>query len=349
MQYRKLGRTGIDVSVIGLGTMTWGEQNTEAEAHAQLDAAVAQGVNFVDTAEMYPVPAKAETQGRTESYLGSWLAQGGNRKKVLVATKAAGPARTGNPAKHLRNGATKHDAQNLTQALDASLKRLRSEYVDLYQLHWPDRSTNYFGQLSYPWVEREETVPIEETLGVLAGFVKAGKVRAVGLSNETPWGVSQFLRAAERTDLPRVVSIQNPYSLLNRSFEIALSEFSHREQVGLLAYSPLAFGVLSGKYLQGPKPDGSRLALFERFNRYSKEQATAATREYVDIARGHGLDPAQFALAFLRTRPFVTSILVGATTLPQLESNLASAEVNLDASALEAVEKVYQRFPVPAP
>jgi len=349
MQYRKLGRTGIDISVIGLGTMTWGEQNTEAEAHAQLDAAVARGVNFVDTAEMYPVPPKPETQGRTEAYLGSWLAQGGNRKKVLVATKAAGPSRGSNPAKHVRNGQTHHDVKNLSEALDASLRRLKTDYVDLYQLHWPDRSANIFGKLSYPWPDAEETVPIEETLAALAGFVKAGKVRALGVSNETPWGLSQFLRAAELADLPRIVSIQNPYSLLNRSFEFALSEFSHREQIGLLAYSPLGFGVLSGKYLDVARPAGSRLALFERFSRYTNPQAEAATREYAAIAREHGLDPAQFALAFIRSKPFVTSILVGATSLPQLESNLSSLEVELDAHALEAIEKVHERFPVPAP
>jgi aryl-alcohol dehydrogenase-like predicted oxidoreductase len=349
MQYRKLGRTGIDVSVLSLGTMTWGEQNTEAEAHQQLDMAVGHGINFVDTAEMYPVPPKAETQGRTEAYLGTWLAQGGNRKKVLVATKAAGPVHLPTQPRHIRNGESRNDKKNLTEALEASLRRLHTDYIDLYQLHWPDRSTNTFGRLAYPWIENEASVGIEESLAVLADFIQQGKVRHVGVSNETPWGLSQFIKAAEKANLPRVVAIQNPYSLLNRSFEIGLSEFSHREEIGLLAYSPLAFGVLTGKYQDGARPEGSRLALFERFLRYSKPQALAAASEYASIARENNLDPAQMALAFIRSRPFLTSILLGVTTLPQLQANIASVDLVLSESVFESIDKVFQRFPIPAP
>jgi len=253
LKYRKLGRTDLDVSLIGLGTMTWGEQNTEADAHAQLDYALERGVNLVDTAEMYPVPPKAETQGRTETYIGTWLAKTGRRQDIVLASKVAGPVRDPKRPGHIRDGKTFLDRKNLTAALDASLKRLQTDYLDLYQLHWPDRTTNTFGQLAYPWVDDAHTVPIAETLEVLQDFVRAGKVRHVGVSNETPWGLGQFVKHAE-AGLPRVASIQNPYSLLNRVYEIGLAEFAHREQVGLLAYSPLAMGVLAGKYLMAPAP-----------------------------------------------------------------------------------------------
>lgn len=243
MEYRTLGDSGIDVSLIGLGTMTWGEQNTERDAHAQLDYAIAQGVTLIDAAEMYPVPPKPETQGRTEQYIGTWLAQHrAQRDRIVLATKIAGPARQPHNPRHIRGEGNQFDRKNLTEALDGSLRRLQTDYVDLYQLHWPDRSTTTFGRPAYPWVDDAYTVPIEETLGVLADFVKAGKVRAIGVSNETPWGVAQFLRAAERLGLPRIVSIQNPYSLLNRTFENGLSEFSHRDGIGLLAYSTVQVG-----------------------------------------------------------------------------------------------------------
>ncbi|GDY14436.1 oxidoreductase [Planctomycetota bacterium] len=349
MRYRPLGRTGLNVSLITLGTMTWGEQNTEAEAHAQLDAAVALGVNLVDAAEMYPVPPRAETQGDTERFLGTWLAKPGNRAKVLVATKAAGPVRQAHQPKHLRGGETRHDRANLTAALDDSLRRLRTDYVDLYQLHWPDRSTNTFGRLAYPWVEDPSTVPIEESLAVLSDLVKAGKIRFVGVSNETPWGLGRFLSAADRLGLPRVVSIQNPYSLLNRTYEIGLAEFSHREQVGLLAYSPLGFGVLSGKYDGGARPAGSRLARFERFSRYSNPQAVRATARYVALARERGLDPAQFALAFVNSRPFTTSTIIGATNLAQLEADITSVDIDLGADVLAAIEAIHVDQPNPSP
>ena len=349
MKYRKLGRTGLDVSLIGLGTMTWGEQNTEAQAHEQLDYALERGVNLVDTAEMYPVPPKPETQGLTETYIGTWLARSKRRHEIVLASKVAGPVRDAKRPGHIRDGKTFLDRKNLTEALDASLKRLQTDYLDLYQLHWPDRSTATFGKLAYPWVQDEHTVPIEETLEVLQDFVRAGKVRHVGVSNETPWGVAQFLRHAENRDLPRIASIQNPYSLLNRVFESGLSEFAHREDVGLLAYSPLAMGMLCGKYLDGARPAGARLTLYTRFTRYSNPQAEAATRAYVELARAHGIPPTHLALAWVNQRPFVTSNLIGATTLEQLKENIDSADVALPAEVLEEIERIHARQPNPAP
>jgi aryl-alcohol dehydrogenase-like predicted oxidoreductase len=350
MEYRKLGDSDVKVSAIGLGTMTWGEQNTETEAHAQIDYALDQGVNLIDTAEMYPVPPKADTQGSTERYIGSWLAKHpGAREKIVLATKIAGPARQPHNPRHIRGAQNQFDRANLTEALNGSLERLHTDYIDLYQLHWPDRSTMTFGRPTYPWIDDEYTVPIEETVSVLAEFVKAGKIRHIGVSNETPWGVSQFLRAAERLGLPRIVSIQNPYSLLNRTFEIGLSEFSHRERIGLLAYSPLAFGWLSGKYERGARPAGARITLYERFQRYSKPQAIQATSAYVALARRYGLSPAQFALAFVNSRPFVTSNLIGATSLDQLRENIASIDVTLPEAAFAEIDALYEAQPNPAP
>jgi len=350
MEYRKLGDSDVKVSAIGLGTMTWGEQNTESEAHAQIDYALDQGVNLIDTAEMYPVPPKADTQGSTERYIGSWLAKHpGAREKIVLATKIAGPARQPHNPRHIRGEQNQFDRANLTEALNGSLERLHTDYIDLYQLHWPDRSTMTFGRPTYPWIDDEYTVPIEETLSILAEFVKAGKIRHIGVSNETPWGISQFLRAAERLGLPRIVSIQNPYSLLNRTFETGLSEFSHRERIGLLAYSPLAFGWLSGKYERGARPAGARITLYERFQRYSKPQAIQATSAYVALARRYGLSPAQFALAFVNSRPFVTSNLIGATSLDQLRENIASIDVTLPEAAFAEIDALYEAHPNPAP
>jgi aryl-alcohol dehydrogenase-like predicted oxidoreductase len=312
--------------------------------------ALAHGVNLIDTAEMYPVPPKPETQGRTESYIGTWLAKSCKRDQIVLATKAAGPNSDPKRPGHIRDGHPHFDRHNLTAALNDSLRRLQTDYVDLYQLHWPDRSTNYFGQLAYPWQEDAEgSTPIEETLAVLKEFVDAGKVRTIGLSNETPWGVAQFLKASENLGLPRVVSTQNPYSLLNRVFEIGLAEFAHREQVGLLAYSPLAFGLLTGKYLNGARPSGARLTLFDRFSRYNNRQAEAATAEYVKLARKHGLSPAQFALAFVTQQPFVTSNIIGATTLEQLKENLGSIALKLDAELLAEIDAIHQIISNPAP
>ncbi len=346
MEYRRLGRSDIDVSLICLGSMTWGKQNSEAEAHAQLDAALDAGVNFIDTAEMYPVPPEAETYTLTEQYIGRWLQQRGRRDDVVLATKVAGPA---DWLPWVRGGKQRLDRQNIEAALEGSLQRLQTDYVDLYQLHWPDRHTNYFGQLGYTPGDDGDAVPIEETLRVLADLVASGKVRHIGLSNETPWGAMKFLQLAEQFDLPRAVSIQNPYSLLNRSYEVGLAEVSHREDCGLLAYSPLAFGVLSGKYLGGARPAGARLSLFDRFDRYAKPRAEQATADYVALARAHGLDPAQMALAYVNSRPFVTSTIIGATDLTQLQSDLESATLRLEPALLEAIEAIHQDNPNPAP
>lgn len=343
MQTRPLGDTGIEVSRLCLGTMTFGEQNSEAEAHKQLERAVAFGINFIDTAEMYPVPPRAETQGRTESYIGSWLKRRGSRDDVIIATKAAGPG-----LEHIRGGPRLTRA-HLHQAIDESLERLQTDYVDLYQLHWPERKANFFGKLGYMHDQEEDATPLEETLAALKELVDAGKVRAIGLSNDTPWGVMRALHLAESQGLPRVASVQNPYNLLNRSFEVGLAEIAHRERVGLLAYSPLAFGMLSGKYLDGARPEGARLTLFERFQRYTNPQAQAATAEYVRIAQEAGLDPAQMALAFVNSRPFLTSNIIGATSMAQLESNLASESLRLDDEVLEAIEDVHRRHSNPAP
>jgi len=344
MKRRPLGRTGLQVSVVGLGTMTWGQQNSEADAHAQLDEALAQGINFIDTAEMYPVPPMAQTQGRTEAFIGTWLKQRGRRDQVIIATKVTGPAEF----PWLRGG-PRPSRDHVRRALDDSLRRLQTDYVDLYQVHWPDRNTNYFGRLGYTPGEDRDAVPIEETLGALADAVAAGKVRHVGVSNESPWGVAQYLRLAERGQGPRIASIQNPYSLLNRSFEVGLAEFAHREEVGLLAYSPLGFGVLSGKYLDGARPAGARLTLFSRFQRYTSPQAEAATREYVGLARRHGLDPAQMALAYVAARPFVTSVLVGATSLAQLRDDIAGGTLALPADVAKGIEDIHRRHPFPSP
>ncbi|SDG57371.1 Predicted oxidoreductase [Onishia taeanensis] len=343
MQTRPLGDTGIDVSRLCLGTMTFGEQNSEAEAHEQLDRATAFGINFIDTAEMYPVPPKAETQGLTEAYVGSWLKARGTRDDVILATKVAGPG-----LDHIRGG-PRLTREHIHQAIDTSLARLNTDYVDLYQLHWPDRNANFFGKLGYETKEDEDATSLEESLSALKELVDAGKVRAVGLSNETPWGVMHALSLADRLGLPRVASVQNPYNLLNRSYEVGLAEISHRERVGLLAYSPLAFGVLSGKYLHGAQPPKGRLTLFERFKRYNSPLADEATRAYVEIAREHGLDPAQMALAYVNSRPFLTSNIIGATTMEQLESNLASESLKLGDDVLEAIEAVHTRLPNPSP
>ena len=349
MQQRPLGRTGLNVSLICLGTMTWGEQNTEAQAHEQLDLAVASGINFIDTAEMYPVPPKPETAGRTEAYIGTWLAQRGKRDDVIIATKAAGPARQALRPSHIRDGRLAFNQQNLTEAVNDSLKRLQTDYIDLYQLHWPDRSTNIFGQRDYVHVPGEESTPIEETLHALQGLIQAGKIRHVGISNESPWGLCQFTSLAQYKGLPRVASIQNAYSLVNRSFESGLSEASLREDVGLLAYSPLAFGMLSGKYLGGQLPAGARLTLFDRFTRYRSENTEAAVQAYVELFRKHGIDPAQGALAFVNQRPFVTSNIIGATTLQQLKDNIASAGLVLPPEVLDGIEAIHKRYPNPAP
>ncbi|BCL71062.1 aldo/keto reductase [Vibrio nigripulchritudo] len=344
MQLRKLPHSTLEISPLCLGTMTFGEQNTEAEAFSQLDYALERGINFIDTAEMYPVPPKEETQGRTEEYIGNWLEKSGKREKIVLATKVAGPR--GIP--YIRDNMAL-DWRNIHQAVDDSLRRLKTDYIDLYQIHWPERQTNCFGQLNYPYPEEQHDTPILETLEALADIVKQGKVRYIGLSNETPWGVMSYLRLAEKHGLPRAVSIQNPYNLLNRTFEVGLSEIAHHEGVELLAYSPLAFGVLSGKYLNDTRPDGARCTLFERFVRYFTPNGIKATEAYVNLAREHGLDPAQMALAFVNQRPFVASNIIGATTMDQLKSNIDSLDVNLSEELLNSLQEIGVQYSNPCP
>jgi aryl-alcohol dehydrogenase-like predicted oxidoreductase len=346
MQYRKLGRTDLNVSALCLGTMTWGEQNTEAEGFAQIERAKQAGINFIDTAEMYPVPPRPETYASTERVIGNWFKRQGDRSDWVLASKIAGP---GNGISHIRDGNLKFNREHIVAALDASLARLQTDYLDLYQLHWPERSTNFFGKLGYQHTQDELETPLQETLQVLEEQVKAGKIRHIGLSNETPWGTMKFLQLADSLGLPRAASIQNPYNLLNRSFEVGLAEVAIREECGLLAYSPMAFGMLSGKFENGARPANARLTLFSRFTRYANPQSVAACSRYVALAREHGLDPAQMALAFVTAQPFVTSNIIGATSLEQLDSNLASAELTLGAEVLAGIEAIHKDQPNPAP
>lgn len=349
MEYRALGRTGIQVSLICLGTMTWGSQNSEAQAHEQLDYAFGQGVNFIDTAEGYPVtPVSRETQFLTETYIGNWIAARGRRDDIILATKVAGPSR--DSVRVFRGGGNRLDRRNIEQAVEDSLRRLRTDYIDLYQLHWPDRRVPSFGARGLSRIDDDaDTVPIEETLSVLADLVRAGKIRHFGVSNETAWGVAEYLRLAREKDLPRVASIQNAYNLLNRTFEQGLSEFALREDVGLLAYSPLAGGNLTGKYLGGRIPEGSRRDVARQFLRYDLPGQPVASARYVAIAHAHGLDPAELALAFVNSRPFVTSTIIGATSLAQLKTDIGSARISLNEDALTAIEAVHREIPDPCP
>lgn len=346
MQYRQLGNTDLKVSRICLGTMTYGEQNTQEEGFEQMDYALDQGVNFFDTAEAYSIPMRPETQGSTETIIGNWFEQRGNRDKVILATKAAGP--NANRLKHIRNNPN-FSSEHLTQALHDSLRRLKTDYIDLYQLHWPERSANYFGVLDYQHRDDEVGTPFKDILETLQGFVQSGKIRYIGLSNETPWGVHSFLDVAKEYHLPRVMSIQNPYSLLNRSFEIGLAEMTIREKVGLLAYSPLAFGRLSGKYRNGQLPEGARLSIFEGYNRYSSKRALEAEERYCSLAEDHGLTPAQMSLAFVNSRSFLTSNIIGATKMEQLIENIGSDQIALSDELVEEINRIHLDIPNPAP
>ena len=347
MEYRKLGNTDIDVSVICLGSMTWGQQNRQLEAFEQMDYALAHGVNFLDTAEMYSIPPSADTQGSTETIIGSWLKSRSNRDRIILASKIAGPAEGW--MDHIRKGRTRFNRAHLEEAINGSLRRLQTDYIDLYQLHWPERNTNYFGQLGFTPAEEDEFTPIDETLEALDSLVTSGKIRHIGLSNETPWGIMRFLELAVRLNLPRIVTVQNPYNLLNRSYEVGGAEISWREHCGLLAYSPLGFGVLSGKYLGGARPMGARLTLFPDYTRYSSPVAEKATAEYAALARRHDLDPAQMALAYVNSRPFLTSSIIGATTMDQLATNIASADVRLSGEILAGIQAIHEAHPNPSP
>ncbi|WP_296575274.1 aldo/keto reductase [Phreatobacter sp.] len=351
MQTRPLGRTGLDVTALCLGTMTFGEQNTEAEGHAQMDYAVSRGVTFFDTAEMYAVPPKAETYGATERIIGTWLKKHGRRDDIILATKVAGAG----PMTWLRpdGAATRLTRAQMQTALDQSLKRLGTDYIDLYQLHWPERAAPFGANPTRfdpeGWAPRADDTTIGEQLDVLGDFVRAGKVRFIGLSNESAWGTMTFLKESQKRDLPRVQSVQNAYHLLNRTYETAMAEIALREQVGLLAYSPLAQGFLTGKYLDGARPPGARVTLFDRQQRYQKPGSEAAIRDYVAIAREAGLDPATLAIAFVASRPFVTSTIIGATSMAQLKTAIDAGETILSPDTLAAIDAVHQLRGNPAP
>ncbi len=345
MEYRKLGRTNIDVSVICLGTMTWGVQNTEAQGHEQMDYALDQGVNFWDTAEMYAVPPSPDTYGKTEEIIGTWFTKTGRRKDVILASKIAGPA-----LPWIRGGKYEIDRKNIIQALDDSLRRLQTDYIDLYQLHWPNRGSYNFGQ-QWNYAPQFDTKIIEanmvEVLETLDELVKAGKIRNVGLSNETSWGTMRWTRLSEELNLPRMASIQNEYSLLDRIFDTDMHEVSIAENIGLLAWSPLATGMLSGKYLNGARPEGSRWSLEQRPLQRDTRNAQNAVAAYIDIAKKHGLDVCQMALAFVNNRPFVTANIIGATTMEQLKSNIASIEVKLSTECMNDIAQIHRTYPMP--
>ena len=349
MQFKPLADTGILLPEICLGTMTFGEQNTQEEAFEQLDYALDQGLYFWDTAEMYPVPPKPETQGATERIIGNWIASRGGRDKLFLASKIAGPSQGGS---HIRDGQTRFGADEISSAIDQSLSRLQTDYIDLYQLHWPQRPTNFFGKLGYGNAEAAEdraVTDLEETLTALQYEIKNGRIRYIGLSNETPWGTMKFLHLAEKLGLSKFVSVQNPYNLLNRTYEIGMSEIAKYEGVGLLAYSPLAFGYLTGKFRNGARPAKARVTLFSRFSRYSNPESEWAVEQYAQLAEQHGLTLTQLALAFIKQQFFVTSTIIGATNLDQLKENIQAFEVNLSEEVLKGIEAIHRQQPNPAP
>jgi len=346
MKYNKLGNTDIEVSVICLGTMTYGEQNTEADAHKQLDYAIEQGVNFIDTAELYAVPAKAENNGLTEKYIGTWLKDRKDRDKIILATKITGPS----PNLKFIRDPLNFSRQQIETAIDGSLKRLQTDYVDLYQLHWPERNTNFFGKRGYFHLDANKWQDnLLEVLEVFNDLVKQGKIRHFGISNETAWGLMRFVKLAEEHKMPRCMSVQNPYNLLNRIYEIGLAEPSIREQAGLLAYSPMAFGMLSGKYHRGSKPEKGRLTLYPSYSRYSSENSKKATQGYLDIADKYELSLAQMSLAFINRQPFLTSNIIGATTMDQLKENISSIEIDLSEEILKEIEEIHNQIVSSAP
>jgi aryl-alcohol dehydrogenase-like predicted oxidoreductase len=346
MKYNQLADSDLKVSEICLGTMTYGHQNTLEDAHQQLDYAIAQGINFIDTAEMYPVPPRGETQGKTEAFIGEWLKKQ-SRDKLIVATKIAGPGRERG---WLRGGNLKIDRDNVNEAINTSLQRLQTDYIDLYQIHWPDRYVPTFGKTEFEPDSIRETVPIAEQLAVFAELIKSGKIRYLGLSNETPWGVSEFIRIAQQLGLPKVVSIQNAYSLLNRVYDSHLAEVTYYTKVGLLAYSPLGFGFLTGKYVGGQRPEKSRIVTFPNFGqRYTKANVQEAVTAYVELAKKYNLSPTELALAFVRSRWFVSSTIIGATTLEQLKENINSTNVTLTPEIIAELDEIHSRYRNPAP
>ena len=342
MKYKKLGNTELEVSLICLGTMTYGEQNNEKEAHEQLDYSLSKGINFIDTAEMYAIPPREETQGTTEQIIGNWLSKRKDREKIILATKVAGPG-----MEYLRGGSSV-SKKHILQAADDSLKRLQTDYIDLYQVHWPERKTNFFGRLGYEY-SNEMGVSIEETLDAMSMLVKSGKVKYIGISNETPWGTNKYLQLTKDAGYEKIISIQNPYSLLNRIYEVGLAEISQHENIGLLAYSPLGFGQLTGKYINKTE-ENTRLGLYgDWFTRYSNENCLNAVKEYSKIANKYNISLTHLALAFVNTRPFVASNIIGATTMKQLKENIESIDIDLSEEILEEINEVHLNQPNPAP
>lgn len=346
MKYTLLPNTKIEVSKICLGTMTWGKQNTEAEGHEQMDYAVEKGINFFDTAELYAVPVEKETQGATEKIIGTWFKKTGKRDKIILASKIAGPASVNR--NHIRD--ERFSKKAFEKAIHGSLERLQTDYIDLYQLHWPDRKTNCFGKRGYVYEENEKWEDnINEVLTALDGYIKAGKIRHIGLSNDVPWSTMRYLEEAKYNNLPRIVTVQNPYSLLNRLYEVGLAEISLRENVGLLPYSPLAFGRLTEKFIKQQGLEKARITLFPNMSRYNGENSLKATQRYYKLAQAHRLSLAQMALAFINSRPFVTSNIIGATTMEQLRENIASIDVDLSDDVLAGIEEIHNAIPNPAP
>ena len=346
MNYKKLGNTDLNVSTICLGTMTWGEQNSEKEGFEQMDFALNQGVNFWDTAEIYSIPMREETYGETERIIGNWFEKTKKRNEIVLATKVCG--NTSN--KYIRGGGNSFGKKKIIEALDESLKRLKTDYIDLYQLHWPERNTNFFGDYGYEHDENDKNwTPFEEILESLKKFIEQGKIRYVGLSNETAWGLSKFLELSKMKGLPKMMSVQNPYNLLNRTYEVGLAEISVREQSGLLAYSPLAFGYLTGKYRNNKLPAKSRMQLFKNFNRYKNENGQKAIDEYYKISKKYNLDFTQMSLKFCEIQHFTTSVIIGATTMEQLKTNIESVNVNLNSDIINDINKIQKKYPNPCP
>ena len=346
MKFKKLGHTNINVSLICLGTMNMGEQNTQEEGFEQMDYSFEQGVNFFDTAEVYAVPPRQETQGKTEEIIGSWFIKTKKREKIILATKMVGPG-----VEWIRNGGGNYTEKNISTAIEDSLKRLQTDYIDLYQLHWPERNTNYFGKRNYEHNSGEgKWNDLESVLSALKKFVDQGKIKYIGISNETPWGLSKFLEVAEQLNLPRIVSVQNPYNLLNRAYDIGMSEISCREKVGLLAYSPLAIGYLSGKYRNNQIPKNSRIGLFGNFwTRYKEDNTKKAVDDYYKLAKENGLTLTQMSLAFVNSRPFMTSNIIGATTMEQLKENIGTADIDLSVEIIEKINLIHSNNPNPTP
>jgi len=345
MNFKKLGNTDLKVSTICLGTMTWGEQNTQKDAFQQMDYAEDCDINFFDTAELYAVPPNKKTYGKTEEIIGNWFKQKNNREKIVLATKISGPGLS-----WIRDGGLQYTEKNIKKAIDDSLKRLKTDFIDLYQLHWPERNTNYFGRLGYEHTEEKKWNDFKSILEILKKFINQGKIRYIGLSNETAWGLSKFLEISKIFELPKMMSVQNPYNLLNRTYEIGLAEISIREKSGLLAYSPLAFGFLSGKYRNNNLPEGSRMKLFEDFfPRYKSNNATKAIEDYYKIAKKYNLSLAQMSLAFINSRSFVTSNIIGATTMEQLKENVGSLNIKIDKEIIQEINSIHKNNPNPAP